>query len=118
MGQHHPDRVAEASALTLQAPWCALRGADLLLRLRVRPRASPEGIGGVRDGRLLVRVSAAPVEGAANERLMRILSRELAVPLAMLILTRGVTSRDKDVLVRAAAARHAELVTRFAARAS
>lgn len=100
------------------ATWCVVQGADLLLRLRVRPRGAPEGIRGVRDGRLLVKVSAAPVDGAANERLMRILSRELATPLATLVLTRGVTSRDKDVLVRAAAARHAEFLTRFAARSS
>jgi uncharacterized protein YggU (UPF0235/DUF167 family) len=61
-----------------------------------------------------VRVSAAPVDGEANERLMRILARELAIPLSSLVLTRGVTSRDKDVLVRGAAVRHAELVARFA----
>jgi len=93
-----------------------VQGADLVLRLRVRPRSSPEGFGQVREGRLLVRVSAAPVEGEANERLMRILSRELSTPRATLILTRGVTSRDKDVLIRAAAARHAELLVRFTAR--
>ncbi len=91
-----------------------MQGADLLLRLRVRPRSSPEGLGPVREGRLLVRVSAPPVEGAANERLMRILSRELATPLATLVLTRGVTSRNKDVLVRAGAARQGELLARFA----
>jgi uncharacterized protein YggU (UPF0235/DUF167 family) len=84
-----------------------------MLRLRVRPRASPEGFGGVRAGRLLVRVSAAPVEGEANERLMRILARELATPVAKLVLTRGLTGRDKDVLVRAAAARRSELIARF-----
>jgi uncharacterized protein YggU (UPF0235/DUF167 family) len=93
--------------------WCAIQGTDLILRLRVRPRASPEGFGGVRAGRLQVRVSAAPVDGEANERLMRILARELSLPVAALVLTRGVTSRDKDVLVRAAAARHAQLVARF-----
>lgn len=113
MGQHHPDRAPHAAALTAAA-WCAVQGADLLLHLRVRPRASPEGIAGIRDGRLLVRISAAPVDGEANERLMRLLSRELATPLATLILTRGVTSRDKDVLVRAAAGRHSELLKRFA----
>lgn len=68
----------------------------------------------MREGRLLVRVSAAPVDGKANERLMRILSRELSVPLATLILTRGLTGRDKDVLVRGAAARIGELTARFA----
>jgi uncharacterized protein YggU (UPF0235/DUF167 family) len=66
----------------------------------------------------MVRVSAPPVDGEANNRLMRILSRELSTPLATLILMRGVTSRDKDVLVRAAAARHAELLTRFASRSA
>jgi uncharacterized protein len=98
--------------LTLQS-WCATQGADLVLHLRVRPRASPEGFAGVRAGRLQVRVSAAPVDGEANERLMRILARELAVPASALVLTRGVTSRDKDVLVRSAANRRADLVARF-----
>jgi hypothetical protein len=95
-----------------------VQGVDLVLRLRVRPRSSPEGFGNVRDGRLLVRVAAAPVDGAANERLMRVLSRELAAPLTTLILTRGVSSRDKDVIVRAAAARHPELLARFSTSAS
>jgi hypothetical protein len=95
-------------------PWCSTQGADLILHLRVRPRASPEGFAGVRAGRLQVRVSAAPVDGEANERLMRILARELAVPVSSLVLTRGVTSRDKDVLVRAAAIRYADLIARFA----
>jgi uncharacterized protein (TIGR00251 family) len=93
--------------------WCSVQGTDLILRLRVRPRASPEGFGGVRAGRLQVRVSAAPVEGEANERLMKILARELSMPVSALVLTRGATSRDKDVLVRAAAARHGEIIARF-----
>jgi uncharacterized protein YggU (UPF0235/DUF167 family) len=44
---------------------------------------------------------------------MRILARELAVPVSALVLTRGVTSRDKEVIVRAAATRRAELLARF-----
>ena len=96
--------------------WCSAQGADLVLHLRVRPRASPEGFGGVRAGRLQVRVSAAPVDGEANERLMRILARELAVPVSSLVLTRGVTSRDKDVLVRAAAIRYTGLIARLGLR--
>lgn len=98
----------------MERAWCTLQGVDLVLHLRVRPRAHPEGFGPVRDGRLLVRVGAAPADGAANERLMRILARELAVPLATLVLTRGLTSRDKDVLARFAGARRSELLARFA----
>lgn len=98
--------------------WCSVQGTDLLLRLRVRPRASPEGFAGIRAGRLQVRVSAAPVDGEANERLMKILARELATPLSTLVLKRGLSSRDKDVVVRSAAARHAELIARFTTRDS
>ncbi len=107
----HPGN-PDPAALTDQS-WCSVQGPDLVLRLRVRPRASPEGFSGVRAGRLQVRVSAAPVDGEANERLMRILARELSLPVAALVLTRGLTSRDKDVLVRAAASRHAQLIARF-----
>jgi uncharacterized protein (TIGR00251 family) len=95
------------------ASWCLVQGTDLMLRLRVRPRASPEGFAGVRAGRLLVRVSAAPVDGAANQRLMRILSRELETPLATFVLVRGHNDRDKDILVRGSAARRAEIVARL-----
>jgi uncharacterized protein len=93
--------------------WCSVQGADLVLRLRVRPRASPEGFRGVRAGRLLVNVSAAPVDGVANERLMRFLARELATPLASLVLIRGLSDRDKDILVRASASRRAQIVARI-----
>ncbi|MEJ1966421.1 MAG: DUF167 domain-containing protein [Gammaproteobacteria bacterium] len=117
MGAHpdpgHPDLPALTGATPNGQLWCSTRGSDLVLHLRVRPRASPEGIAGVRAGRLQVRVSAAPVDGEANERLMRLLARELSVPIASLVLTRGSTSRDKDVLVRAAATRHAALLSRF-----
>jgi uncharacterized protein YggU (UPF0235/DUF167 family) len=60
-----------------------------------------------------VRVSAAPVEGMANERVARILAHELDVPHARLILISGARSRNKDALVRGAAARHAQLTARF-----
>jgi uncharacterized protein (TIGR00251 family) len=100
----------------MEPAWCFVQGTDLIIRLRVRPRASPEGFAGVRAGRLQVRVSAAPVDGEANERLMRLLARELAMPVAAFVLTRGMTSRDKDVRVRSAAARHAEFISRFTAR--
>jgi len=89
-----------------------------LLRLRIRPRASPEGIEAPHAGRLRVRVSAPPVEGSANERLMQILAREFDVPRSALVLTRGMKSRDKDIVVRAAAARHAAFLSRAMERST
>ena len=43
-------------------------GDGVTLRVRVKPRASRDAIGGEREGALVVRLSAPPVEGAANAR--------------------------------------------------
>jgi uncharacterized protein len=93
--------------------WYDIRGADLLLRLRIQPRASQEGIDGVHDGRLRVRVSSPPVDGAANERLVRLLAQALGMPRGSIILTRGAKSRDKDVTVQGAAAQASKVIARL-----
>jgi uncharacterized protein (TIGR00251 family) len=95
--------------------WYDVRGADLLLHLRIQPRASREGIDGVREGRLCVRVSSPPVDGAANERLVRFLAQALDVPRSAITLTRGEKSRDKDLTVHGVGARVPELIARLSA---
>jgi hypothetical protein len=84
--------------------WYEFRGQDCLLHVRVQPRSSREGIDGVRDGRLRVRVSSPPADGAANERLIRLLAHALGVPKTHISLLRGAKIRDKDLLARGAGA--------------
>lgn len=68
------------------------------LRLRVSPGARKPGVGVREDGVLLVRVSAPPVEGAANEAVLRLLARELlGLPQHAVRLVRGAQGRDKVV---------------------
>ena len=101
---------------SLSAPsWYELRGSDLLLRLRIQPRASREGIDGLHGGRLRIRISSPPVDGAANDRLVRVLAEALGVPRAAIKLARGAKSREKDIVVQGVAARAAELVARLTA---
>ncbi|MBK7251990.1 MAG: DUF167 domain-containing protein [Gammaproteobacteria bacterium] len=85
----------------------SLRGADLVLHLRVQPRAGREGCTGAHAGRLRFRVRAPPVDGAANARLIALLAEMLGLPRASFAIARGTASRDKDVIVAGAAA-HAE----------
>jgi uncharacterized protein (TIGR00251 family) len=69
------------------------------LRLRVIPRAAKNALAGERDGALVVRLTAPPVEGAANDALLRFLSKALQVPRSAVTLVRGETSRDKVVRI-------------------
>jgi hypothetical protein len=72
----------------------------VLLRLRVQPRASREEVAGVTADAIKVRLTAPPVEGAANEALIRFLAATLNVPRSAVELVSGRTGRNKLVAVR------------------
>jgi uncharacterized protein YggU (UPF0235/DUF167 family) len=62
--------------------------------VRVAPKASRNEIT-LRDGRIRVRVTAAPEGGKANAAAHRLLARAMGVPRSRLALVRGQTARDK-----------------------
>jgi uncharacterized protein (TIGR00251 family) len=68
-----------------------------LLRLRVQPRASIERLDGLRDGHVRLRLTAPPVDGAANTACLAFLAKTLGVNRAQLRLQAGSKSRDKLV---------------------
>jgi uncharacterized protein (TIGR00251 family) len=70
------------------------------INVRVTPRASRSAIVGVRDGALLVRLNAPPVDGAANAELIEVLADALDVPRRSISITLGDKGRRKTVLVR------------------
>jgi uncharacterized protein (TIGR00251 family) len=68
------------------------------IKLRVTPRSRADEIVGLReDGALLVRVTAPPREGEANEAVVRLLSRALGIPRTSVRIQGGARSRDKWV---------------------
>ena len=69
------------------------------LEIRVVPRASKNGIGGLRDGRILVRVTAPPVDGAATAAAVSVLAEALQVAPTTIRVVAGQTSRNKAVTV-------------------
>jgi uncharacterized protein (TIGR00251 family) len=76
----------------------------------VTPRASREKIGPVVDDRLKVHVTAPPVEGEANEAVIRCLARELGIPRSRIRIVAGESSRRKSVRITEA---DATLLDRF-----
>jgi uncharacterized protein (TIGR00251 family) len=69
--------------------------------VRVQPRASRNEIAGVRNGVLRVRLTAPPVEGAANEGLIDFLADELGVARRQVRIVSGFGSRNKVIEVDA-----------------
>jgi uncharacterized protein YggU (UPF0235/DUF167 family) len=71
-----------------------------ILPVRAVVRARRTGILGERAGALRVGVSAAPEGGKANRALLRIIADALGVPPSHLEILRGMTSREKQILIR------------------
>jgi uncharacterized protein (TIGR00251 family) len=80
--------------------------------VRVQARASREALGGTREGALVVKLTAAPVEGQANAALVRLLGRLLDVAPSAVTVVRGATGREK--LVRVGGIRAADARARLA----
>jgi uncharacterized protein (TIGR00251 family) len=67
--------------------------------VRIQARARATEIVGWRDGALVVRVTAPPLDGRANEALCALLAERLRVPKRDVSVVRGATARDKVVAV-------------------
>lgn len=71
---------------------------DLLLAVRVVPRASADAVV-PEDDCLKVRLTAPPVEGKANAHLCKVLAKAFGVPKSRVTVERGATSRVKQVRI-------------------
>jgi uncharacterized protein (TIGR00251 family) len=85
-------------------PVSALRATEkdgaLTVDVLVQPRAAREGIGPVVGDRLKVSVNAPPVDGQANEAVVRTLAGALGVARGAVEIVRGETGRRKTVRIR------------------
>lgn len=71
-----------------------------LVAIKVQPRASRDEIGEVSGAELKVKVTAPPVDSAANEAVLRLLADRLKCRRSQVQLARGNTSRHKVVLIQ------------------
>jgi uncharacterized protein len=71
----------------------------VVIAVRVIPRAGRSGLAGRRGDAYLVRLTAPPVEGAANAELVEVLAEALGVPRRQVAIIGGERSRQKRVRV-------------------
>jgi uncharacterized protein len=82
------------------ADWYRRDGENIILTLRVQPGAKRSEIAGLHGDALKIRLSAPPVEGRANEALLKFIAKLFDVPLRQVELKRGEQSRHKVILVQ------------------
>jgi uncharacterized protein len=73
---------------------------DTLLRVRVQPGASRNEIAGQRDGVVIVRVTAPPVDGKANKAACKLLAETCGIAPSSVEIVRGESRHDKVVRLR------------------
>ncbi|MBF0255818.1 MAG: YggU family protein [Gammaproteobacteria bacterium] len=81
------------------APWYRWQGDDLLLHLRLQPRASRNGWVGPLDDAYKLRLTAAPVEGKANAELIGFLAKAFGVSKSAVCIESGETARIKRIRI-------------------
>ncbi len=75
------------------------QAGGVILSIKVQPRASRNEIGETLGSELRVKVTAPPVDAAANEAVIRLLAETLGCPRNHLELLKGHTSRHKIIRV-------------------
>lgn len=80
--------------------WWTKTNEGVRLSIRVAPRASRTEVAGLHGTALKIRLQAPPVDGAANEALIRFLADELDVSRSAISIESGQSGRNKILLIR------------------
>ena len=79
--------------------WLNEKANGLNVRLRIIPRASKNEIQGVHDGALKVRLTSPPIDGKANQALIKFMSKTLSISKTQIELIQGQAGRLKIVRI-------------------
>ncbi len=82
------------------AEWYRLQGEQLTLTLHIQPGAKRSEIAGLHGEALKIRLAAPPIDGRANDALLKFIAQLFEVPLRQVELKQGGQSRHKVILVQ------------------
>ena len=76
------------------------KNEGLVLKVAVVPRASRNQVAGLKGDALKIKLTAPPVEGAANKACLQFLAKALGLPKSSLAIISGESSRTKRIFIR------------------
>lgn len=91
--------MSDRATSTASSRWNSPTGS-VTIAVRVHPRAAQDRLDGWREGHLLVRTTAPPVEGRANDAVCRLVASAAGVAPSRMQVIRGARARDKVLRVR------------------
>jgi hypothetical protein len=77
------------------------QGENLILYCHFQPRASNDEIVGVHGSRLKIRITAPPVDGKANEHIIKLFSKMFEAPKGNIEIVQGELGRQKTIRIHA-----------------
>jgi uncharacterized protein (TIGR00251 family) len=83
------------------ADYYSWQGEDLILHCQLQPKAASDDIVGIHGSRLKIRITAPPVDGKANDHLIKWLSKLFKVPKSHIDILQGELGRQKTLRIRA-----------------
>ena len=85
--------------MTPDLKWCSAIDGGVRIAVQITPNAKKTEVIGVLDDALKLKLQAQPIEGKANEALVKFLAGVLSVPKSAVTITHGLTSKRKLVEV-------------------
>ncbi len=84
----------------MKAVWFSQHDDAVRLNVQVLPNAKKTEVVGLIDGVLKIRLKAQPIEGQANEELIRFIATQMKLPKKRISVVRGLTSRQKTIEIK------------------
>lgn len=81
--------------------WCTQTAVGVRIAVQITPNAKKTEIVGETEGMLRIKLHAPPVDGKANEALIRYIADAINVPKSCVSITHGFTGRKKLLEIRA-----------------
>ncbi len=81
-------------------PFIQENNNGIILNVLIQPRSSKNMIAGIHGDALKIKLTAPPVDGAANKMCIQYLSQWLKIPKSAIEIIAGHSSRNKRVLLR------------------
>jgi uncharacterized protein len=92
--------------MNTQAPYLKQQQGELFVNIHLQPKASKDAIVGKYGDRLKITITAPPIDGKANEHLIKFLSKYLGVSKKHVKITKGEHARDKTICIKLSECKH------------